>query len=214
MKTSNSVTILDYGNINFRSLYKALTYIGIEPRIAQNPKDLGNVQRVILPGVGSFRAAMQKIEHNGFDEAIFEINTRQIPVLGICLGMQLMFESSSEFGDTKGLGMFKGRIKRIPSSKASAGNNQKVPNVGWFELDMIRSQVGTTEALPVVAEDKFYFTHSFMAHDVPEGIEIAQIQGTSKIPAIVGCEQILGLQFHPEKSAHSGLKLLKYFARL
>lgn len=207
------VTIIDYGMGNLLSVQRSLEHCGAKVELTADPQKVFTAKRVVLPGVGAFGDAMLALNQLGLVAAIHELARRQTPLLGICLGMQLLLEASEEFGNTAGLGLIPGRVLPVPT-KTLSGEIQKIPHVGWNSLQPSNTPIGWAGTLlqDNSLGDAVYFVHSFMA--VPEEPlhRIADcIYGGHLIPAVIGRDQITGCQFHPEKSGEIGLKILRRF---
>lgn len=203
------ISILNYGMGNIRSVQNALNYIGIESKVINTSKEVLKSEKLILPGVGSFRLAMNNIrERNLFDALNVAVLEEHKPILGICLGMQLMGEVSYEDGLTKGFGWIKGSIKKFPTEKLSI----KVPHVGFNTVYFKKGKNKLYKGLGRKAD--YYYVHSYrIAYD--EYIEVTGwTEYGEKFIASIEKENIFGTQFHPEKSQSNGLKLLKNFAEL
>lgn len=209
------MSIVDYGMGNLFSVDGAVRHCGAIPALATKPDEIQNAQRLIIPGVGAFGDGMKKIQESGLLEPIREFAKSGKPVLGICLGMQLLFEKSFEFGEHEGLALIPGNIVPIPSYNQK-GEAIRVPHVGWNTLK-------PTEKEPEIAwrgsilmntppESSVYFVHSFFAdcNDTPYDIADCDYNGV-RIPAVVRNENIVGCQFHPEKSGPVGLQILSSF---
>ena len=198
--------IIDYDAGNIKSVEKALLALGEEAIITRDPKVLLEADHVILPGVGSFGDAMDKLCHYGLVETIKQIVQKGTPFLGICLGLQLLFEESEESKGVKGLGLLKGKILRIPD-----GPGLKIPHIGWNSLKFPhkgRLFLGLPE------ESYVYFVHSYyLQAEEPEIVKATTEYGTL-IHASVEKNNIFGCQFHPEKSSEVGLTILKNFIAL
>ena len=195
--------IIDYGAGNIKSVEKALLALGQEVVITDDADTILNAERIILPGVGAFGNAMAQLEKTGLDEVIREAVRRKIPFLGICLGLQLLFEKSDEALGVKGLGILKGEVKKIPAQKGL-----KIPHMGWNQLHITNHQ----PILKYVHEnDDVYFVHSYMAHCKDENLVAYTDYGTTKVTALVQNKNVIGCQFHPEKSAGAGEKIIKNF---
>jgi len=207
------VTLIDYGVGNLLSVQRGLEHCGARVTITSDPQQIVSARRVVLPGVGAFGDAMHALNRQGLIAAIQELGNLQTPLLGICLGMQLLFEESEEFGITVGLGLMRGRVIQVPH-QALSGEMQKIPNIGWramYPSNTSRGWNGTVlqDNLP---GDYAYFVHSFMA--VPSNPEhrIAEcLYGGHLVAATVGRDRITGCQFHPEKSGEVGLSILRRF---
>jgi glutamine amidotransferase len=210
------VTVIDYGAGNLLSVQRGLEYCGAKVTLAADPEKILLSKRVVLPGVGAFADAMQALENLGLVAAIHKIAERKIPLLGICLGMQLLLEESDEFGVTAGLSLIPGRVIAVPSNIVSGGK-QKIPHIGWSELQIANATTGWQKTVlqDNALGDAAYFVHSFMAVPSNPAHRIADcLYGGHKIAAVIGREQIVGCQFHPEKSGKVGLKILHRFIHL
>ncbi len=211
--SKTKVTVIDYGVGNLLSVQRGFEYFGASVIVTADPKKILEGSRVVLPGVGAFGKAMQALEDRGFVETIHEIVNRQIPLLGICLGMQMLLDESEEFGITKGLGLIPGRVVSLPTVTLS-GETLKIPNIGWNSLlpSNQSSDWNKTLLQNISSGDAAYFVHSFMAVPINRSDRIADyLYGGQKISAVIGYNQITGCQFHPEKSGKVGLKILKRF---
>lgn len=197
------IGIVDYGRGNLRSVEKALEKVGYQARIMATPQALEEVHGLILPGVGAFADAMQALKEGGWMEPLLKFADSGKPFLGICLGMQVLFETGEEHGEHAGLGLLAGRVVRFPPGK-------KVPHMGWNSLS-IKQATPLLEGIP--NESYFYFVHSYYA--VPG--ESRDISATSdygiEFPAVVGRNNVWGAQFHPEKSSPWGLQILTNFGK-
>ena len=197
------IAIVDYGAGNLMSVHNTLDYLGYENKIAASADVIENAAGVILPGVGAFPDAMAALEHSGLTEAVLKA-AKEKPFLGICLGMQMLFEESDEVRPCKGLGLLPGRIERIETSL-------KLPQIGWNALDILRPNA-MTEGLE--NGSYVYFVHSFMAKPSDENDLAAVTDYGTRVPAMVARENLFGCQFHPEKSGEVGLQMLRNFAKL
>lgn len=204
-----TIGILDYGAGNLHNLCRALTHIGSDFILIENARQLPQANKLIIPGVGAFKVAMDQLKQAELIEPIQQVARDKMPILGICLGMQMLFEKSTEFGTTKGLGLLKGDINRIPEPGDQA---YKIPHIGWNRI------TGDNECLPngmqMVNDSYMYFVHSYMAEVAEPDNLLAWVNYQSvRIPAIVGNQNVIGCQFHPEKSGECGLNLLREFSR-
>lgn len=208
----NEVTVVDYGIGNLFSVCRALEHCGGKVTLTSDPEIILNSGRVLLPGVGAFAHGMEELAHQGLVEAVRGAARRGNALLGICLGMQLLLDESEEFGLTPGLGLIPGRVVPIPSTTAT-GQPQKVPHVGWNELLPADGAAwkGTVLAdMPVGAA--VYFVHSFMAVPQNPAHRLADcIYGGTRVAAVIARDNVVGCQFHPEKSGEFGLALLRTF---
>lgn len=195
--------IIDYDAGNLKSVEKALKYLGEETVITRDRDQILSADRVILPGVGAFGDAMEKLHQYGLVEVIHQVVERRIPLLGICLGLQLLFESSEESEGVEGLGILKGRIVRIPDQPGL-----KIPHMGWNSLKITPG----TRLFDGLQQDAYvYFVHSYYLKAEDEAIVAAATEYSTHIHAAVECGNICACQFHPEKSSEVGLKILKNF---
>ncbi len=199
--------IVDYGVGNLSSLVGSLAHIGEEATVTADPALLLSADRIILPGVGAFGDAADRLFSSGLAEVIREAVSRGIPLLGICLGMQLLFERSFEYGEHEGLGLIPGEIRAIDE----AGNfPYKVPHMGWNSLHIVRGG----ELLRYVNEGAYvYYVHSFCARGCAEAVCATSEYGTEIVGA-VSHGNVYGTQFHPEKSGDVGLSMLRAFCEL
>lgn len=203
------LTIIDYDAGNIRSVKKALLSLGEEVVLTRDPKELLSAEKVILPGVGAFGDAMQKLRDYGLTDVIHQIVEKKIPFLGICLGLQLLFESSEESPGVDGLGILKGKIVRIPDGTGSDGRPLKIPHIGWNSLNL--SGGGRLfGGLP--KEPYVYFVHSYYLK-AEEPIVTATADYGVTIDASVEKDNVFACQFHPEKSSDIGLHILRNFVR-
>ena len=199
------IAIIDYDAGNLKSVEKALQYLGEDVKITSDAGEILGADKIILPGVGAFGDAMEKLNTRGLSEVIREAVKRKIPLLGICLGLQLLFEASEESLGVDGLSVLKGKIVRIPDKEGF-----KVPHIGWNSLK-INPESKLFAGIP---EDSYvYFVHSYyLAAEEP--IVAATTDYVVDIHAAVEKEHVFACQFHPEKSGDIGLKLLKNFATM
>jgi len=210
---NSEVTVIDYGVGNLLSVQRGLEYCGAKVVLTNDSEKILSAKRVVLPGVGAFANAMQALESLELVAVIHELALRKTPLLGICLGMQLLLEESDEFGVTAGLGLIPGRVVAIPDYTLS-GDKQKIPHIGWSALQMSESVTSWKKTL---LEDNrpgeaVYFVHSFMANPTDPAHRVADVlYGGNKVAAIISRENITGCQFHPEKSGQVGLKILRKF---
>ncbi len=189
---------------NLRSVLNTLKRLEIEARVINTPDELTDADHIILPGVGAFGAGMDGLHTRGLIDSLHNHAAKGTPILGICLGMQLLFDSSEELGDFAGIGLLPGRIVRFPD------NGLKVPHIGWNQLQ----HDGQSPLLVGVPDGGYaYFVHSYYALTSPE-ITTASTKYGISFPAVVGRNNVFGAQFHPEKSQGVGLRLLMNFASL
>ena len=197
------IAILDYGMGNLRSVQKALQYLGADAHIVSDPAEADGASRLVLPGVGAFRDAAERLRASGLDEALLRAARAGKPVLGICLGMQLMFAQSEENGVYEGLGLFPGKITRLEAP------GMKIPHMGWNTI--------VTRACPLweAGEEKcVYFVHSYCAAEISEDWTAAVCEYGMPFSAAVCRGNVMATQFHPEKSGAAGLEMLRRFTCL
>lgn len=197
------IAVVDYGAGNLFSVLNALEYLKIPAKLTADGAALQQADAIILPGVGAFPDAMRMLNATGLTELLKE-EAQKKPLLGICLGMQMLFEKSCEFGVTAGLGLIPGEIVKIPDT------GLKIPHMGWNQLE-INHRCPLLDGLE--EKDSVYFVHSYMAQTAPENVSAYCDYGV-KVPALVGQGRIYGAQFHPEKSGTIGLRILRNFAAL
>ena len=198
------IAIVDYGVGNLFSLQSSLKSIGQEAVVSSDLHAIRSAERIILPGVGAFGDAAEKLRETGMDQIVLEQAAEGKPLLGICLGMQLLFEKSYEFGEHKGLSLLKGSI--VPM-EGTIPSGLKIPQMGWNALIRKRDH----SLLQGIGEgDCVYFVHSFYAADCDECL-VATAEYGIELTAVVASENVMGGQFHPEKSGKVGLRILKNF---
>ncbi|MBU9722238.1 MULTISPECIES: imidazole glycerol phosphate synthase subunit HisH [Bacillaceae] len=201
------IGIVDYGMGNLHSVTKALERIGHTPFVSEDPAELKKAERLILPGVGSFRDGMEELSKRGLTAFLQEWAANERPLLGICLGMQLLFEQSEENGETEGLSLLPGRVIRF-SGITSDGERYKVPHMGWNKL---RFHQEGHEILKGLAPGHVYFVHSYVVQSEDESVLIASAEYDVQVPAVVAKGSVWGTQFHPEKSSTLGMQMLRNF---
>jgi len=203
------IVIIDYGMGNLSSVKNALNFLGLESKISSDEEDIRSAKGLILPGVGAFPDAMETIERLSLDKIIKEEVAKNKPLLGICLGMQLLFENGFEGLERKGLGLLKGSIVKMKDDKK---NNIKIPHIGWNNLIYNKKD----ELFNSIEEGKFvYYVHSYFVQGYNDDDLVAYSEyGENKIPGVVRCKNVMGAQFHPEKSGTVGLNILKNFGEL
>jgi imidazole glycerol-phosphate synthase subunit HisH len=203
------IGIVDYGMGNLFSVSKALERLGAEYFLSSEKKDLLAADALILPGVGSFRDAMLRLNEEGLSEMVKEFAQSGKPLLGICLGMQLLFEDSDENGFTEGLALLPGSVRRF-SGKTTDGQTYKVPHMGWNQLQFVKP----SPLLEGLDEDYVYFVHSYFVNAIGSDVLLAKASYHEEVSAVVGRGNIYGMQFHPEKSSKLGMALLTNFLKL
>jgi glutamine amidotransferase len=198
------ITIINYGMGNLRSVQKAFEKVGFEAAATNKPADLEKASKLVLPGVGAFGDAMDNLRRMGLVQPILDSITRGVPMLGICLGLQLFFEESAEKGTHPGLGIFEGKVRVFPKTL-------HVPQIGWNQIHIQRS----SPILSGVPDGSFfYFNHSYYVDPAhPEEVATTTDYGI-EYTSIVGRERVFGIQFHPEKSQRFGLKILANFGNI
>ena len=224
------IGLIDYGISNLRSVQKAFAHLGVDVTLIDTPDQLAQADRLILPGVGAFRAGMAGLQSRGLIEPIKHAVAAGKPLIGICLGMQLLFESSDELGDTVGLGLLPGHVTKIRMQEAGSTmqdaphsslviakhprgthHSLKIPHMGWNQLDLVQSH---SLVAGVESGAYAYFVHSYAVYPEHTDIVIATTEYGGPFASIVGRGNICGLQFHPEKSQAVGLRLLENFLTL
>ena len=198
------IAIIDYGVGNLFSLRSSFAAIGQEATVTNDVEEIRRADRLILPGVGAFRDAAEKLRASGMDRAVKEETEKGKPLLGVCLGMQMLFERSHEYGVHEGLGLLKGEIRpiaeRIP-------DGMKIPQMGWNALKIVKD----SPLLKYTREGEYvYFVHSYSAVDCEDSL-LAVTEYGAELTACVGKGNVFGCQFHPEKSGEVGLRILKAF---
>jgi imidazole glycerol-phosphate synthase subunit HisH len=201
-----TIAVLDYGMGNRRSVQKALQHLGAEAAITNDHDRLRAADGLVVPGVGAFPRAMHNLGELGLDELIRERAAAQVPVLGICLGMQLLFDHSEELVSTSGLGLIRGEVSRLRT------DGLRIPHIGWNEVSFLRP-CALTEGLPA-GGCAFYHVHSLAARPSDPADVAGCTEYGERFATIVAHENVFGVQFHPEKSSTPGLKMLDNFARL
>lgn len=207
------IAIVDYGMGNLRSVEKGFLKVGMEAKITSEPQAVDNARGVVLPGVGAFRDCMRNLTDMNLIHSIVRAIEKGKPYLGICLGLQVLFSESEEFGNCKGLDLFRGRVVRFPhttpfSQPDKTEGRLKVPHMGWNSIKILNRALILTD---IPDESYFYFVHSFYV--VPEDREI--IAATTaygvEFTSMICKDNVFATQFHPEKSQNPGLKILKAF---
>jgi len=198
----SQVAIIDYGVGNLRSVEKAFAATGCEAIVTEDEAGLRAAERLVLPGVGAFAACMKALGERGFDRLVCERAREGTPLLGVCVGMQLLFDESDEFGSTPGLGLLRGRVRRFE-------NDLVVPQVGWNRIHQRRPHALFQE----VADGSFcYFVHSYYCQPADERVVAGETEYGARYASVVAERNICGVQFHPEKSQDVGLRMLRNFA--
>lgn len=198
------IAIIDYGMGNLHSVSKAVERLGYEAVVTGEPEQILAAEGAILPGVGAFGDAMEHLRESGLDEVVKQYAASGKPMIGICLGMQLLFSSSEEHGQHEGLGLLQGTVVRFRG-------DYKVPHMGWNRLSYKQSE---SPIFKGIEEGHVYFVHSYHAKPERESDLLAVTDYNQPVTAIVGCDNVYGMQFHPEKSGDIGMKLLGNFLNL
>lgn len=200
------IAIIDYDAGNLRSVEKALLALGEHPVVTRDKETILSADKIILPGVGSFGDAMERLNQYGLADVIHQAVDRGIPFLGICLGLQLMFERSDESEGVEGLGLLKGEILKIPDQ-----DGLKIPHMGWNSLEI---KEGSRLFAGIEDGAHVYFVHSYYLKAADENVVAAFTDYSTRIHAAVECGNVFACQFHPEKSGDVGLRILENFIRL
>jgi len=198
------IAIIDYGMGNLRSVQKGFEKVGFTARVTDDPADVRKADKVVLPGVGAFKDAMDNLRAAGMIEVIDETVKAGKPFLGICLGLQLMFETSEEFGLHEGLKIFPGRVRLLPPGL-------KVPHMGWNQIE---SQKEDPILRGIPNGTSFYFVHSYYVDPTDPAVTTTLTEYGIKFTSIASSGNVFGIQFHPEKSSTLGLRILKNFGEL
>lgn len=212
---SPEVVIIDYGMGNLLSVQRGFERVGGKVSISADPEYIRAAERVVLPGVGAFPQAMNELNWRGLTKVIQEISFSGTPLLGICLGMQLLLDESEEFGLTKGLGVIPGRVQSI-KPRISGSLKVKIPHIGWSSIEPAAGTSWKGTILKSTAPgDAVYFVHSFMACPVHQSARLAEcFYGENNIAAVISNKNVFGCQFHPEKSGEVGLQMLESFLNI
>ena len=206
------IAVIDYGVGNLFSLLSSLNYVELDTKLTNDIDEIKNAKGIILPGVGAFRDAIGNLEKYGLKEILINEAKKGKPFLGICLGMQMLFEKSYEYGEYEGLGLINGTVEEI-KKYISKNSDLKIPHMGWNSL-AINDGFKDDKILKDVDNNEYvYYVHSYFAKTDTKNIVAYSEYGT-KIPGIVKNENVYGMQFHPEKSGDTGLKLLKNWGEL
>jgi len=200
------VAIIDYGVGNLRSVEKAFAANGCAAVVTADERVLRRAEHLVLPGVGAFGACMSALAERGFDELVRERCGAGTPLLGVCVGMQLLFEKSEEFGATKGLGLLPGRVRRFSDNLP---NSPVVPHVGW---NQIRQRIPHPLFAGIEDSAFFYFVHSYYCEPAQDEMILGETDYGVTYASVIARENLCGVQFHPEKSQAAGLRLLANFA--
>jgi glutamine amidotransferase len=201
------IAVVDYGVNNLASVVRAVQATGHPAELVNSPERLRRAERVLVPGVGNFGLAAETLATTGLGDAVCEVARAGRPVMGICLGLQLFFETSEEAPWARGLGLLPGRVRRF-------ANGVSVPHVGWAKVDL--TEAGRRHPVTAAAfrepSQFYYHVHSYHPDDLPEYAILATGEYGARFPTLIGSESVIGAQFHPEKSQQDGLALLAAFA--
>ena len=201
------IAIIDYGVGNLFSLRCSISTIGYDAVVTSDEKEIKSADHILLPGVGAFEDAARKLRDSGMAELVKEEALSGKPLLGICLGMQMLLEKSFEYGIHEGLGLIKGNVKRISEA---CGPGYKIPHIGWNALEMRQ----TSPLFKYINDgDYVYFVHSYYAADCDDNV-IADTEYGARLTAAVQTDNVYGCQFHPEKSGGTGLNILRAFCEI
>ncbi|WP_022778897.1 imidazole glycerol phosphate synthase subunit HisH [Butyrivibrio sp. AE3009] len=204
------VAIIDYDAGNIKSVEKAFEYLGASTIVTRDPKEIFSADRVVLPGVGAFGDAMRRLSEYDLIPTIKEVVSKELPFMGICLGQQLLFDSSEEADGVSGLGILRGKLCRIPETD-SQGNSYKIPQIGWNSLKFPRQG----RLFKGIDQDSYvYFVHSYYLHAEDRNIVTATCDYNVQVDASVESGNVFACQFHPEKSADVGMQILKNFLEI
>jgi len=211
---SRRVVVIDYGIGNLLSVTRALAQVGAEPVLSSSPNEIANADRLILPGVGAFGDGMAGLAAAGLSDTVRRYADRGRPFLGICLGMQMMLDTSMEFGSHLGLGLVAGTVVPVPTT-TSDGKAHKIPHIGWNRLLPAGGDWRGTILEDLPGDPDTYFVHSFMADPRDPAHRLADCEyDGQRVGAAIRRDHLYGCQFHPEKSGRVGLKILKNFIAL
>jgi glutamine amidotransferase len=212
MSAAPQVALVDYGAGNLRSVAKALERSGLVVDVTADPAALRRADGVVLPGVGAFADARASLSAKGLDAAVLAGLDAGRPYLGLCLGLQLLFDEADEHGITPGLGRFRGRVERF-GDRAPDGTRLLVPHIGWNEVRWVREGARHPMLAALPARDHYYFVHSYRAVPADAGDVVGWTEYGGDFAAAVAKERIFAVQFHPEKSQAAGKRLLDAFAQ-
>lgn len=205
------IAIIDYGMGNLRSVQKGFERIGCAAEVTADPSRLLAADKIVLPGVGAFRDCIHNLEQGGFVEPILQVITEGRPFLGICLGLQLLFTESEEFGLHKGLGVIPGRVVRFPEGMQEQGEKLPVPHMGWNQISL---KAETPLFNDISDGSNVYFVHSYYVKPDDPSVVAATCNYGLEFCAAIRKDNVMATQFHPEKSQAIGLQMLKNFAEL
>ncbi len=211
---NRKVTVVDYGMCNLFNVVRAFEHVGADVTVATTPDAVQQADRLVVPGVGAFRDSMKEVQSRGFADVIRQFAQTERPLFGICVGMQILFDASEEFGEHAGLGILPGRVRAIPAM-TTTGQAQRVPHIGWNHLHSGgRDWAGTLLAPLAGSDPALYFVHSFAASpDRPEDSLAHCLYGGHKVCAAVQRGHVMATQFHPERSGTIGLQVVDHFCK-
>lgn len=211
---NRKVTVVDYGMCNLFNVVRAFEHVGAEVSVATTPEAAQDADRLVVPGVGAFRDSMKEVQSRGFADAIRRFAETGRPLFGICVGMQILFDASEEFGEHAGLGILPGRVRAIPGA-STTGQSQRVPHIGWNHLHSGGRDWSNTLLAPLVGTSPaLYFVHSFAATPARDEDKLAHcIYGGHQVCAAVQRMNVMATQFHPERSGLVGLRVVEHFTR-
>ena len=211
------IIIINTGSSNILSLKRAVEEFNKNVIVSDDPQTILSANKIFFPGVGAFKKVMEYIEKKKLNETIERVKEKKIPLFGICLGLQLFFDESEEFGPAKGLSLIKGNVKNLPKN-SKKNEKLKVPNMGWFKLVLkkeFKSKTFYKFINSLNEKDFYYFVHSYFVKPNDTTSVVATYDfGGHQIPAIVSKDNLIGCQFHPEKSGKKGLELISNFLNL
>lgn len=214
---TSKVTILDYGMCNLLNVARAFQALGADVAVTEDAGTAAAAERLVVPGVGAFKDSVDEVRNRGFDDVIRAYVATGRPFLGICVGMQMLFDASEEFGEHAGLGLLPGRVRGVPA-RTVAGEAQRVPHIGWNHLvspETGRSWEDTFLNGSLGTSPSVYFVHSFAAVPELDDDRLADcVYGGHRLCAAVQRDNLIAVQFHPERSAEHGLGMLQGFMRL
>lgn len=202
------ITIVDYGMGNLRSVEKALQAVGAKTKVTQDRKEIASAEKVVFPGVGAMGDCMRNLQSLGLEDCVRDAAQSGKPFLGICLGLQALFEESDEGGNVKGLGVLSGRVIRL-------GTELKVPHMGWNQIIFDSKKIQECKLLQgILSGSFFYFVHSYYCVPADKSCVIGQTDYGKRFASMIWHKNLFAVQFHPEKSQAAGLKMLKNFVEL
>ncbi|MGB0959880.1 MAG: imidazole glycerol phosphate synthase subunit HisH [Halocynthiibacter sp.] len=211
---SKSCTVVDYGSGNVFSVMHALRGLGIDAELTNDRERIVAAERVILPGVGAFGKAAELLKQQGIDEALHAFVETGRPMMGICVGMQLLMDEGHEFGVHKGLGLIQGTVDKI-EERAESSEKLRIPVIGWHPLSPPHKGIFAANAEDGDSDHTYYFVHSFSVRPTDPDAVLATVHHAGlPVVAAVGKDNVMGVQFHPERSGSAGLKLLDRFMNL